>query len=290
MFSTGVSRSFNVDPGHASKSSPRAPYFVMAHHRSGSNFLNDLLQAHPQIECVNEPFSMHSTYFRQCDLEPWTTEEFDPVVLHASLASHVALRAYLFDFRAYLSQSSDTRVLGFKDTILFEKLGWLKAFIPSLKILFLKRDPRAIVSSVLRTNLFEFWAYTRLVPPAFMRIRPNYVSQIDPADRTVAVAEIVAMSIVTRYALAERAIQNFDHTEVHLDDVMRQPQEQLEAITRFLGVPPHEGPRSFLEQRQAVSRGGMFSSFRLQEDVQHAWERHLSAAQIRAIEDVMQCQ
>ena len=271
-------------------SSPRAPYFVLAHHRSGSNFLNDLLQAHPRIECINEPFSMHTTYFRGCDLEPWAGDDFDPVLLHPSLASDEALRSYLFDLRAYLSHSSDARVIGFKDTLLFEKLEWLKRFIPSLKILFLKRDPRSIVSSVLRTNLFELWNYARLVPPAFEKIRPNYVSRIDASDSTTAAAEIVAMSIVTRYELARRAIQNFDHTEVHLDDLMQRPEEQLEAIAAFLGVPPHEGPLSFLKERQAVSRGGVFSSFRLQDDVRYAWESHLSAAQIRVIEEVMQCQ
>ena len=269
--------------------SPRAPYFIMAHHRSGSNFLNDLLQAHPQIECVNEPFSMHTAYFRQCDLVPWAREDFDPILLHPSLASHECLRAYLFDLRAYLSQSSDMRVVGFKDTILFEKLEWLKAFIPSLKILFLKRDPRSIVSSVLRTNLLDFWDYARLVPPAFRKIRPHYASRIDPADKAVAMAELVAMSVVTRYEFAGRAIRNFDHCEIHLDDLMREPAVRLEAIAEFLGVAAHEGPLSFLKERQAVSRGGVFSSFRVQNDVRHGWERHLSSAQIRVIEDVMEC-
>lgn len=267
----------------------RAPFFVMAHHRSGSNFLNDLLQAHPRIECLNEPFSMHTRYFRECDLEPWTGSDFDPVLLHRRLATHEILRSYLVDFRAYLSQSTDLRVIGFKDTVLFEKLGWLKVFMPSLKILFLQRDPRSIVSSVLRTNLLEFWDYERLVPPAFRTIRPHYVSRIDPSDRRTAAAEIVAMSVVTRYELARRAIREFDHAEIHLDELMRRPEERLEAIAEFLGVPPHEGPLSFLRQRQAVSRGGMFSSFRVQDDVRRTWERHLNAAQLGAIEDVMQC-
>ena len=232
---------------------------------------------------------MHTRYFREHDLEPWAAEDFDPVLLHPALAPHQALRAYLFEFRAYLSQSSDARVIGFKDTVLFEKLEWLKAFIPSLKILLLKRDPRAIVSSVLRSNLFEFWDYARLVPPAFAKVRPNYVSRVDAADEAASAAEIVAMSIVTRFEHARCAIQNFDHQEVQLDDLMQEPAEQLEAISAFLGVPPHGAPLSFLKQRQTVSRGGLFSSFRSEDDVRHAWERHLSAAQVGAIEDVMAC-
>jgi hypothetical protein len=269
--------------------SSRAPYFVMAHHRSGSNFLNDLLQAHPGIECINEPFSMHTEYFRKHDLEPWTGDDFDPVLLHPSLASHETLRSYLFELRAYLSQSSDGRVIGFKDTVLFEKLDWLKAFMPRLKILFLKRDPRSIVSSVLRSQLLEFWDYARLVPPAFQKMRPHYVSRIDAADSAAAAAEIVAMSVVTRYEFARRTIRNFENMEVDLGDLIREPAECLEAITEFLGVPLHQGPMAFLKERQVASRGGTFSSFRRQSDVQHAWERHLSASQVRAIEEVMQC-
>jgi LPS sulfotransferase NodH len=111
----------------------RAPYFVMAHHRSGSNFLNDLLQSHPRIECINEPFSMHTPFFRACDLEPWSVDEFTQDLLYPALDD--GLRAYLFDLRKYLSQSNSLRVLGFKDTVLFGKLAWLKAFLPSLKII-----------------------------------------------------------------------------------------------------------------------------------------------------------
>ena len=268
---------------------PRAPYFVMAHHRSGSNFLNDLLQAHPRIECINEPLSMHTRYFRDCDLEPWSRDDFDPVLLHRSLAPHALLRDYLSEFRSYLLQSSGARVIGFKDTLLFEKLEWVKAFIPSLKILFLQRDPRSVVSSVLRTTLLELWDYARVVPPAFRKLRPGYVSRVDTADKATAAAELVAMSIVTRHEFARRAIRHFDHIDVHLDDVMQRPAERLEMIAAFLGVPPHGGPLTFLTQRQAMSRGGMFSSFRLQDDVRNTWERHLSAAQLQAIEDVMQC-
>jgi LPS sulfotransferase NodH len=34
-----------------------APFLILAHHRSGSNFLNDLVQAHPCVDCINEPFT-----------------------------------------------------------------------------------------------------------------------------------------------------------------------------------------------------------------------------------------
>lgn len=261
----------------------------MAHHRSGSNFLNDLLQSHPCIECINEPLSMHTSYFRECDLSPWSADDFDPHMLHLSLAPHRALRSFLVDLRAYLLQSNSMRVIGFKETVLFGKLDWLKVFLPSLKIVFLQRDPRAIVSSVLRSNLLSFWNYTYLVPPVFKTMHPDYVSRTRSVDSATKAAEVAAMSVVVRYELARDAIQNFDHMQLHLGELVQRPREQLEQIVEFLGVENHDAPLSFLRKRQVASRGGPFSSFRSPGDVERAWERHLSAEQIRAIEDVLQC-
>jgi hypothetical protein len=266
---------------------PRAPFLVMAHHRSGSNFLHDLLQSHPRIECVNEPFSMHTRFFRQCDLVRWTHADHDPVLLHIALAKHRGLRAYLCDLRAYLLQSNSRRVVGFKETALFGKLEWLKEFLPSLKIIFLERDPRAIVSSVLRSGLFEFWRYRDLVPKAFHEIYPDYRCAGDPADLSIGDAEIAAMSVVTRYELARRTLALFEHRVVPLHEVMRDPAKCLRCMTDFLGVEPHPEQMSFLRERQVVSRGGAFSSFRAPDDVENHWRTHLSARQVEVIENVL---
>ncbi|HEY9026627.1 MAG TPA: sulfotransferase [Burkholderiaceae bacterium] len=260
----------------------------MAHHRSGSNFLHDLLQSHPRIECINEPLSMHTRFFRQCDLVRWSEADYDPVLLHVALAKHGGLRAYLSELRLYLLRSDADRVMGFKETALFGKLEWLKEFLPTLKIVFLTRDPRAVVSSVLRSGLSEFWRYRDLVPRAFYEICPHYQRRSDEsADPAIREAEIAAMSVVARYEIARRSVHLFEHRLVALEDVMRDPAGCLEAMTAFLGVDPHPDAFSFLRQRQGVSRGGTFSSFRAPDDVQTGWRRHLSAGQIEVIEDVL---
>jgi len=268
-------------------SSGHAPYFVLAHHRSGSNFLNDLLQAHPRIECINEPFSMHTRYFRECDLSPWSSRDFHPETFHPELLPHDELRGYMAEFREYLLQSSHHRVIGFKDTVFFEKLEWLKAFLPTLKVVFLKRDLRCIVSSLLRSNLLEFWNYADLVPPAFTGLHPRYEPLGDEHDAATRLAEIAAMSVVTRYTYAQRHLRLFEHKVVYLDQLMSDPEGHLHDITAFLGVDPHEAPLSFLRRRQSASRGGTFSSFRTRDDVSNTWERHLQPSQIEVIDDVL---
>ncbi|HUG25356.1 sulfotransferase [Piscinibacter sp.] len=259
----------------------------MAHHRSGSNFLNDLLQKHGCIECLNEPLSMHTRLFRETDLVLWHAGDFDPVLLHRGLTAHDGLRAYLLELRQYLLQSHSGRVIGFKDTCVFGKLGWLKAFLPTLRIIFLRRDPRAIVSSVLRSKMAAFWRYADLVPPAFAQICPRYISRVVPGDTAVRAAETAAMSIATRYELARRTVGSFEHHTLNLDDLMREPARCIAVLTDFLGVEPDPEQTSFIAARQCETRGGLFSSFRSTHDVEATWRRHLSPAQLQVIDDVM---
>lgn len=266
---------------------PRSPFLLLAHHRSGSNLLNDLLQAHPGIECLNEPLSMHTSYFRECDLAPWRWEDFDPGLFHPALAGRPGLRDYLAELRGFLRQSDSRRVVGFKETVLFGKLEWLKAFMPDLKVLFLKRDVRAVVSSVLRSGLMqELWQYEQRVPPAFAALYPHYHRQAPP-NEAVAGAELAAMSVVLRYELADRTLGLFEHCVLEFESLMRDPAATLEAVTLFLGVPQDAAPLQFLQGRQSERRGGLFSSFRVRDEVQSGWQHHLNPRQLQAIEQVL---
>lgn len=266
------------------KNDPARPFLVLAHHRSGSNFVNDLLQAHPCIDCINEPFSMHTPFFRQCDLEPWTAADFDARYLHRSLAPHDALRDFLAELRQHLLNSGRWRTLGFKETGLFSKLQWMQAFIPSLRVVFVRRDPHAIVSSVLRSGLADLWHYRSKVPPAFRALWPHYASDASEDERD---AELAAMSIAVRYALAQRTLQAFEHVAVRLEDFLCTPETQLRTICGFLGHAVHRDQLDFLDERQAVSRGGRYSSFRSRVDVQRSWRAHLTPRQIAVTDAVM---
>jgi len=70
---------------------------------------------------------------------------------------------------------------------------------------------------------------------------------------------------------------------------MREPASAVEDIADFLGIARHDGPLHFIEERRAESRGGRYSSFRTRDDVEHAWERHLSVGQRRVIANVVAC-
>jgi hypothetical protein len=265
----------------------RAPFLIMAHHRSGSNFLNDLLQTNAEIECLNEPLSMHTRLFRDHDLVPWEADDFDAQMLHPCLADQPAMRTYLSDLRQYLLQSRRGRILGFKDTCLFGKLGWLSAFLPGLKVIFLRRDARAIVSSVLRSKLAPFWHYPELVPAAFAQVCPGYTSRVAAHDAVLRATETAAMSVAVRYELAHRSLHLLEHLTVDLEDLTRIPLACLHRLSAFLGVEGDPEQEDFLTMRQSETRGGLFSSFRAVEDVGQTWQRHLSPQQLEVIEHVM---
>jgi hypothetical protein len=198
------------------------------------------------------------------------------------------LQAFLQGFREYLQCSRAGRVIGFKETVLFGKLGWMQAFVPGLKVIFLQRDPRAIVSSVLRSGLIDFWDYRQLVPPAFRRcfgplVLPHWASG-SAQER----AALVAMSVAVRYELARRELPLTEHVALSLDDVVQRPDPTLTLLWRFLGVPPHAGPLQFLRSRQNASRGDAFSSFREPAVALEGWRRHLTGGELAAIEAVWQ--
>jgi hypothetical protein len=258
----------------------------MAHHRSGSNFLNDVLQSCAGIECLNEPLSMHTRFFRDHDLAPWGADDHDPTLLHASLGGDPTVREFLLELKAYLGQSRRGRVIGFKDTCLFGKLGWLKAFLPELRVIFLRRDPRAIVSSVLRSKLTTLWSYSELVSRAFMREFPGYQSRVARADAALRTTEVVAMSVALRYELARRCLHQFAHVSLELADISREPAQVVANLVAFLGAEEAGDAAAFIRLRQAETRGGLFSSYRSRDDVENRWREHLSEAQLALIDEV----
>lgn len=264
----------------------RPPFLVMAHHRSGSNFLNDVLQSCAGIECLNEPLSMHTRFFREHDLVPWGAADHDPEWLHPSLRDDDTVRVFLQELKAYLGESRRGRVIGFKDTCLFGKLGWLKAFLPELRVIFLRRDPRAIVSSVLRSKLSTLWSYSELVTAAFAREFPGYVSRVARGDAALRTTEVVAMSVALRYELARRCLHHFPHLCLELADISREPARVVAGLVDFLGAEAAGDAEAFIRTRQAETRGGLFSSYRSRDDVENGWREHLGEAQLALIDEV----
>lgn len=254
------------------------PFLILGHHRSGSNFLADLLQANELVECLSEPLSMH-TDFRRFDLETWRGEEFAASHLHPGLREAPGTAAFLRRLRAWLYGSPVT-VRGMKETLLFDKLTWCREMFPALRVVWLVRDPRAVVHSVLRCGLWRFWEY----PERVGRFCREYYGnpEIDP----ITPAELTLWSWKVRYALAREHLGDFAHIRVRLEDLVAAPRDELERIAALASFPVTPAQEAYLARPSGESRGGVFSTVRRSDEVIGGWRTGLSAGDRDQVESL----
>ena len=249
--------------------SAQGPFMILSHHRSGSNFLTDLMQANEGVECISEPLSMH-TDFRRFDLQLWTGEEFVPSHFHAHLHDAPGTAAFIRRLRDWLYDAPATMVRGMKETLLFDKLTWCRELLPTIKVVWLVRDPRAVVNSVLRCGLWRFWQY----PERVARFCREYYGDltIDP----VSPAELTLWSWKVRYALAREHLGHFDHLCVRLEDLVKAPRDELGRIADLVGFGVTPSQELYVSRPNEESRGGTFSTVRRGTEVVDGWMNELS--------------
>ncbi len=247
-----------------------APFLILSHHRSGSNFLNELIQQHSQFTTINEPLSMHTRFFRDQDLIRWEAADYHPDYLHPSMKDKPQLIEFLKGLRDWLLSPYPSHTRGIKETLLFDKLQWLNRYLPSLKIIFLIRDPRAVAASIMRRNMYDsIWKYSLTIP---RYMRAYHAKRLEQPT----LPELFIYSWKIRYELARQHSHLFEHQFIRLEDVMRYPERSLSAIMNFLGVEPEEQQMAFLNQSQRETRGETFSPYRASEEVMNLWRQVLS--------------
>jgi len=247
----------------------RCPFMILSHHRSGSNFVHDLVQAHPRYECISEPFSMHSGIFRDIDLVPWLAEEFDDTVLHPYLTSYPETIQFLQNLRDFLVSPYKDHARGMKETMLFEKLGWVNAYVPDLKIVFLVRDPRAVVHSIVNRAMYRLWNYSGKIPVYMHQYYPEEVIPVTPA-------QLSTWSWKIRIGLAYEMLNLFDYTVVRLEDIVVHPEDHLPALMDFLGDEMTDAQWTFFHNSHHQTRGKAYSTRRSIEEVLNSWKEGLS--------------
>lgn len=249
----------------------KRPFLILSHHRSGSNFLNELIQYHNNFTSINEPLSMHTNIFREKDLIPWTMEEYNPEHFHIDLNEQPGVIEFMHELKKWLLNPTDYNIRGFKETLLFDKLGWLKEYLPTLKIIFLIRDPRAVITSVMKRNLYNsLWNYKETITNYI----DNYMTEefVNPEN----ILELSTYSWKIRYQLAKQNCHLFDHIFIRLEDIMLDPIETLHKIMSFLENDIDTSQLAFIRQSSLRTLGGTFSSYRQSDDVLNSWRKVLT--------------
>lgn len=251
-----------------------APFLIIGHHRSGTNFLGELIQRNPVVACANEPFSMHTDFFRDNDLRPWSAAEYDQAVLHPELYPHPKIVLFLQELRKWLGSAPEGCRRGFKETLLYEKLPWLGTYLPGLRIIHLVRDPRAVAASVLNVpEADQLWKYSVTVP--------RYLEEQlgHPPGRALDPFELCVRSIGIRWELARQSLAAFEHITVRLEDLVEHPEDALGPLMKFLDLEPTREQQDFITDSQQSSRGGRYSSYRSRDAVLNSWRSRLTDAQ-----------
>ncbi|HST47607.1 sulfotransferase family protein [Jatrophihabitans sp.] len=255
------------------------PFLLLSHHRSGSNFLTDTLQAHPQVSVIDEPMSMHTEFFPSVDLIRWGAEDYHPARLHASMDVAPGARSFIQDLFDYLPAAAPGQVRGFKETMLPEKLPWLLAALPDLVVVYLVRDPRSVISSVLSRDFTKLWRYEVTIP--------RYRALYDDVPFPIEVGDVFERCVSSwqiRHYETMRHLPRDRSLSVRLEDSLTDPERTLTRVMAALGLAPTQRQYDFIEQSQQDSRGSAYSVFRRPADVLHGWSRNLTRRQVATIE------
>lgn len=232
------------EPGPAGHS----PFMILAQPRSGSNYLSELLKAHPDLKLQIEPFSMH-------------TSDFLPQDLRTEGSAAEALRCrcggcFACDLRTWLAGGV---CRGFKETTLFEKLPLLQEWMPRLRVVFLQRDHDAIVQSHLAGDLVSKW-----------RLYRRYADHPHPAVAVAAMAAerdpggasaLIRILCDLRASLWRSYAERFVHLTVPYAELVNQPEQTLDRVMRFLGLQRDSLQDFCIAEHRKGTRVGTYGTF-----------------------------
>lgn len=254
-------------------------FVLLGHHRSGTSFVNSVVRAHPEVESINEPLSQHLDAFRDADMVVWETTDCGSDGLPAAIAPRSAAADFLFDLRRWLSAEGASR-RGFKETCLFEKLGWLHGYLGVTPGALLVRDPRAVVASVIKRDLDRsWWAYSERLA-RWVGAGGQLSKPVDFDDRVAVCAAVWAL----------RTVRGLDHARLRqwpvlrLEDLFVDRHRYLATLMGQLELPVHPQQIAFIEESWSETLGGTYSYRRAPESVLEEWKETLTDEDRRTIE------
>lgn len=134
---------------------------LVAFDRSGSSMVSKVLARHPGVNVLFQPFN--GTAVHRSQWEIWSPDHAEPATeafLSGLLQGEVEADYIASDWFGRHSSSLHVEpgaVNLVKDTKLHFQIPWLKQRFPSLEVLGLSRDPRAILASLVRNDFHRTW-------------------------------------------------------------------------------------------------------------------------------------
>lgn len=250
---------------------PVSPFFIVGCGRSGTTLLRNMLNNHPQIaipveslfivDYLRAPASVPITVLSRLLVNDYEFREWGMPIALADLEGCLTARD-LIDRIHELYATQQGKAFWGQKTPRFVRHGrLLKSFYPQARFIHVLRDPRAVASSLMRSNLH----------------RSNVYYAAKRWDRDI------------RAGLALGQDYPDDVVDVYYEDLVISPAETLEKICAFLGIDFH--PDMLIYHRAGAADFTPFFNqihARLNEppncDRIEAWRNDLSPRQVALIE------
>lgn len=251
-------------------------FLLWGHQRSGTSYVLDIFQQHPQIDTINEPFSMHLDFFRLNE-SYWDKEDFDKQYLHKDLRKLNETVSFIKYFDVWLNEDLPY-VKGFKETSLVEKYFWLQQAVHFDQTIILIRDFRAVIDSVLRWNMHKgWWNYKQ-------RLIDFYgYNDIELKDDI----EICAWLIKHRISYLSNIIKTTECLVIKLEDLVVFPEKILQEMMNYIHLNIHIQQLEFIRETARFTRDFPYSNYRTKEQVMYAWRTRLGKKNIKRIEEIL---
>ena len=253
-------------------------FVLLGQHRSGTNYLLDLIRHHPAVDTINEPFSMHLDFFRE-DETPWSSEDYEVDILHKCLQPFPETVEYIKDLNHWLNFPFPN-VRGFKETALFEKWDWINRVLCYDKLIIIVRDPRATIASVLRRDLHRsWWDYkSRLI--TYYNLT-DVRSVIDSPLLTCAAILKVRMGYLRKIMGKESCLV------VRLEDIVNSNGSEVQRVMEYLGLDLHLEQIEFITETSSETRDFTYSNYRQTDQVLHSWKKIIKGKDCEMVENYL---
>lgn len=268
------------------KNETRAPILVIGHPRSGTNFVSSIIMSDPSVSFLVEPFSQHSAIFSTYEFKRWERTDFDQDSFHSAFRGMPETIRFLKDFKKWLYfDTGELRI--FKETMFFLQLGWLREYLPDLRVIYIERNPRGVVSSFKKANLFERWNYSK----RFSMLSEQVSACDDLAEYRTMVARTSSGSWVDMLTTiwyiktreAKKGLQHFDHICIEYEDLVKNPESRFADIFKFAGLNLMDQVVQTIRDKCRETRGAEFSTFRDSKQIVDEWKSLLDKGEKKSI-------
>jgi Sulfotransferase family len=233
------------------------PIFIIGTERSGSNLLRLILNAHSEIAVPHPPhvmsyfgplekyygdLSCESNFRRlirdvithlRSHIHPWEVEiDEDTLVRAASPRDLFGIYAALYE---QFMKATGKRYWGCKSTFMIHYVKRILASYPEAKLIWLIRDPRDVA---LSSQVSVFNPY-----------HPYYTARLWAKQQELGLQ-------------LEATCRPANLLRVHYEALISNPQETVERICRFIGVPFEQTMLRFFETREARTSASLAQDWR----------------------------